>query len=284
MKRLFAFLLCACLIASCNSPEDKAEDFYEDMMEALEEQDFDKVLDVICEYDDWCNTQSEAEQQEFEEALELWEEKNKHEIDKMQEMAVECFPEWLNTGQFMKWIRINAGVMKTEDDYDYHYGTWSYNDQSVSVICFKGQYYIALDDGYSSAIMVPFEDAEKAMVWLEGVYSRLNDVRQKMTASGVREIDKKITIEVPDMLYRFDKSFYFSHGNIDRISGISSSEVRVGRHTSSGKDKIVIQFNNPYYMLTVSVESYHAMMAALKSRNEMKKQLDAYKELEDSIY
>jgi alpha-galactosidase len=152
------------------------------------------------------------------------------------------------------------------------------------MICFKGQYYIALDNGYSSAIMVPFEDAEKAMVWLEGVYSRLNDVRQKMTASGVREINKKITIEVPDMLYRFDKSFYFSHGNIDHISSISSSEVRVDRHSSSGKDRIVIQFNNPYYKLTVSVESYHAMMAALKSRNEMKRQLDAYMELGDSIY
>lgn len=280
MKRIFAVLLSTCFIASCSSPEDKAEDYYEDMMEALEEQDFDEVLNVICEYDDWYNKLSESEQQEFEEALELWEEKNKHEIDKMQEMAVGCFPEWLNTGQFMKWIRINDGVMKTKDYYDCHYGTWSYKDQEVSALCFEGKYYVCFDAWYDYFVMVPFEDAEKAMVWLEGVYSRLNDVRQKMTASGIREIDKKITIEVPDMLYRFDKSLYY----IDHISSISSSEVRVDRHSSSGKDKIVIQFNNPNYKLTVSVESYHAMMAALKSRNEMKKQLDAYMELEDSIY
>ena len=50
MKRIVAVLLSTCLIASCNSPEDKAEDFFEDMMEALEEQDFDKVLNVFCEY------------------------------------------------------------------------------------------------------------------------------------------------------------------------------------------------------------------------------------------
>ena len=69
MKRLFLVLLSTCLIASCNSPEDKAEDFFEDMMEALEEQDFDEVLNVFCEYDDWYNTLSESEQQEFDEAL-----------------------------------------------------------------------------------------------------------------------------------------------------------------------------------------------------------------------
>ena len=281
MKRIVTVLLSTCLIASCNSPEDKAEDLYEDMMEALEEQDFDKVLNVFCEYDDWHNTLSESEQQEFEEAMELWEKKNKHEIDKMQEMTVECSPEWLNTGQFMKWIRIYNGVMKTENDYGYNYGTWSYKDQSVSMICFKGQYYIALDNDYSSAVMVPFENAEKAMRWLDGVYSRLTDIRKKMDASGVSDIEKNITIEEPDMLYCLEK--HYSPTEVYRISDISYSEISIKRNRSFGTDHISISFE-PRGSLTVSDESYHAMMAALKSRNEMKKQLDAYKELEDSIY
>lgn len=281
MKRIVAVLLSTCLVASCNSPEDKAEDLYEDMMEALEEQDFDKVLDVFCEYDDWHNTLSESEQQEFEEAMELWEKKNKHEIDKMQEMTVECSPEWLNTGQFMKWIRIYNGVMKTENDYGYNYGTWSYKDQSVSMICFKGQYYIALDNDYSSAVVVPFENAEKAMRWLDGVYSRLTDIRKKMDASGVSDIEKNITIEEPDMLYCLKKIYRSTE--VYRISDISYSKISIKRNRSFGTDHISISFE-PRGSLTVSVESYHAMMAALKSRNEMKKQLDAYMELGDSIY
>ena len=281
MKRLFAVLLSTCLIASCNSPEDKIEDFYEDFMEALEDKDFDEALNLMCEFDDWINTLSESEQQEFEEAMELWEKKNKHEIDKMQEMTVECSPEWLNTGQFMKWIRIYNGVMKTENDYGYNYGTWSYKGQSVSMICFKGQYYIALDNDYSSAVMVSFEDAEKAMRWLDGVYSRLTDIRKKMDASGVSDIEKNITIEEPDMLYCLKKIYRSTE--VYRISDISYSEISIKRNRSFGTDHISISFE-PRGSLTVSDESYHAMMAALKSRNEMKKQLDAYKELENSIY
>lgn len=282
MKRLFLVLLSTCFIASCSSPEDKAEDYYEDMMEALEEQDFDEVLNVICEYDDWYNTLSESEQQEFEEALELWEEKNKHEMDKMQEMAVECFPEWLNTGQFMKWIRINDGVMKTEDYYDYHYGTWSYKDQEVSALCFEGKYYVFFEPArFDYIVVVPFENAEKAMRWLDGVYSRLTDIRKKMDASGVSDIEKNITIEEPDMLYCLDKNYRSTE--ICRISDISYSEISIKRNRSFGTDHIRISFE-PRGSLTVSDESYHAMMAALKSRNEMKKKLDAYKELEDSIY
>jgi hypothetical protein len=282
MKRLFLVLLSTCFIASCSSPEDKAEDFFEDMMEALEEQDFDKVLNVFCEYDDWYNTLSESEQQEFDEALELWEEKNKHEAAKMQEMAVECSPEWLNTGQFMKLIRHTAGVMKTEDYYDYYYGTWSYKDQEVSALCFEGKYYVVLDhEWYDYLVVVPFENAEKAMRWLDGVYSRLTDIRKKMDASGVSDIEKNITIEEPDMLYCLKKIYRSTE--VYRISDISHSEISIKRNRSFGTDHISISFE-PRGSLTVSDESYHAMMAALKSRNEIKKQLDAYKELEDSIY
>lgn len=278
MKRIVAVLLSTCLIASCNSPEDKAEDFYEDMMEALEEQDFDKVLNVFREYDDWYNTLSESEQQEFEEALE----KNKHEADKIQDMLVECSPEWLNTGQFMKLIRHSAGEMKTEDYYDYHYGTWSYKDQEVSALCFEGKYYVCFDAWYDYFVMVPFEDAEKAMVWLEGVYSRLTDIRKKMDASGVSDIEKNITIEEPDMLYCLET--FYGRTEVCRISDISYSEISIKRNRAFGTDHIRITFDEPRCSMTVSDESYHAIMAALKSRNEMKKQLDAYKELEDSIY
>lgn len=281
MKRLFLVLLSTCFIASCSSPEDKAEDYYEDMMEALEEQDFDEVLNVICEYDDWYNTLNESEQQEFDEALELWEEKNKHEADKMQEMVIECFPEWLNTGQFMKWIRITDGVMKTEDYYDYHYGTWSYKDQEVSALCFEGKYYVCLNAWYDYLVVVPFENAEKAMRWLDGVYSRLTDIRKKMAASGVSDIEKNITIEEPDMLYCLKKIYRSTE--VYRISDISYSEISIKRNRSFGTDHIRISFESSG-SLTVSDESYHAMMAALKSRNEIKKQLDAYMELEDSIY
>lgn len=282
MKRLFLVLLSTCFIASCSSPEDKAEDFYEDMMEALEEQDFDEVLNVFCEYDDWYNTLSESEQQEFDEALELWEEKNKHEADKMQEMAVKCSPEWLNTGQFMKLIRHSAGKMKTEDYYDYHYGTWSYKDQEVSALCFEGKYYVFFEPvSYYGFVVVPFENADKAMRWLEGVYSRLTDIRKKMDASGVSDIEKNITIEEPDMLYCLEKNYRST--DIYRISDIGYSEISIKRNRSLGTDHIRISFE-PRGSLTVSDESYHAMMAALKSLNEMKKQLDAYKELEDSIY
>ena len=282
MKRLFLVLLSTCLIASCNSPEDKAEDFFEDMMEALEEQDFDEVLNVFCEYDDWYNTLSESEQQEFDEALELLEEKNKHEADKMQDMLVECSPEWLNTGQFMKLIRHTAGEMKTEDYYDYHYGTWSYKDQEVSALCFEGKYYVCFAAWYDYFVVVPFENAEKAMSWLDGVYSRLNDVRKKMDASSVSDIEKNITIEEPDMLYCLEK--FYGSTEVCRISNISYSEISIKRNRSFGTDHIRITFEEPRCSMTVSDESYHAMMAALKSRNEMKKQLDAYKELEDSIY
>jgi hypothetical protein len=67
------------------------------------------------------------------------------------------------------------------------------------------------------------------------------------------------------------------------VSSARNSEISIDKNRSTGTDKIEININ-PYRSLTISDESYHAMKAALKSRDVMMKALKAYKELEDSIY
>lgn len=282
MKRIFAALLCACFLAACTSPERMVEGYYEDLMDALEQYDFDKALDLSVEYNAWYNTLSESEQQEVNAAQNLWQENNKREIKKLDDLTEACFPEYLNTEQFIKWIQWIPGEMTTENYY--HYGVWRYHDQSVSMVCANGKYYIAFNDfsSYNVRVVVPFENADKAVKWLDKTYSRLTDVRKQMNAAGVTSVNKKITIEVPDMLCLIETSGYRSC-EVKPVSSALNSEISIDKNRSTGTDKIEININ-PYRSLTISDESYHAMKAALKSRDVMMKVLKAYKELEDSIY
>jgi hypothetical protein len=282
MKRIFAALLCACFLAACTSPERMVEGYYEDLMDALEEHDFDKALDLSFEYKAWYDTLSESEQQEVNAADNLWQDNNKREIKKLDDLTEACFPEYLNTEQFIKWIQWIPGEMTTENYY--HYGVWRYDDQSVSMVCAGGKYYIAFNDfsSYYARVVVPFENADKAVKWLDKTYSRLTDVRKQMNAAGVSSVNKKITIEVPDMLCLIETSGYRSC-EVKPVSSARNSEISIDKNRSTGTDKIEINID-PYHSLTISDESYHAMKAALKSRDVMMKALKAYKELEDSIY
>ena len=144
-------------------------------------------------------------------------------------------------------------------------------------------------------ILVSLSDADRAISWLTDLYTKLTDTRQKMKDAGVERIEKKITIDNPGFLYTADQS-YRSSGpryNVEYVEWIDRPSIEIELDRDYGQDKIQFQVNSHY--LTISDDSYPAMIAALKARNEMKTKLEKYineqqeldrrkREIEDSIW
>lgn len=309
MKRIFIYILSAFLLAACASPEERMVEYLDKMAQALNKGNDAEFAEIVREFESWYNGLSASDQKEADLAEERWAFTNvfdysliSFELMDLEEKHKKDNPTWYNTEQFMKFIRTSEGEMSTKNDEveDYYYASWSHDYNSAYIVYINDKYYIALNSPYFRPfIIVPFENADRALVWLDGIYSKLTNIRQQLIDADLEEVEKKITIEEPYMCYVVTNNYRSGEPDwrIDYDLSIWSSTIDVDLDRDEydyGKDEIEIHFS-PSCWLTITDASYHAMCAALKSRNVMKQKLEKYvererdrerrqKQLEDSIY
>lgn len=261
MKRILALVLYAFIWVACTSPADRAEDLFDDIIEAMEEKDFDKYLDILIEYKKWYDSASMSEQQEFDEA---WREIDMEDKDEMIKLEHGFFPKWLNSGQFEKWCLWDECYVTIGKDRDYYYGSCNYKDQNAYIICFDNKYYISLNDPSDfPAVIVPFEEADKAIKWLDGVYSRFTSIRGKVK-------NKHVTIANPDMCYVVGEDYKSGEYKWLIYDDLYIWESKISCELDG---ELEIHFS-PCGSLTITDASYHAMKGALKSRNILKESME----------
>lgn len=87
MKK-FAFICLAALgltFASCSkTPEQKAVSYCNEMLEAMQDGDMGKAMEVAMEAEKWQNSLPEEEQKAVKEASKKWEEEHAEEIEEAQ--------------------------------------------------------------------------------------------------------------------------------------------------------------------------------------------------------
>ena len=204
-------------------------------------------------------------------------------------------PTCFDTEQFMELIRTTYCQINVEREGEYYIGTWSHDYNYATIVYLNGEYYICVNGaGGYHPILVTFENAGKAMSWLENTYSRLLDIEQKAIDAEVDKIEEDITLAETDAFYVI-KETYNRDGPKYRVitdPWIYTSKVWV--EPEDGIAQIIYKLGY-YGDLYLMDENYHAMMAALKSRHVMKKKFEVLlkkewdrerrkKELEDSIY
>ena len=284
-------------------------EYLDKMAQAIDAGDDAELEDLYIECDNWYTRLSASKQKEAELAAEAWVERNiidyymiALKIAELDRKYAKENPTWYNTEQFMKFIKTSDGDMavKIDEVENYYYATWSYDHNSVHIVYINDKYYIALNSPYFRPfIIIPFENADRAIAWLDGIYSKLTGVRQQLKDAGLEEVEKQITLPDPSMCYVVDDNYRSGQPDwrIDYDLRIWDSTIDVDfdrEEYDYDKDQIKINFT-PSCWLTITDASYHAMVAGLKSRDVMKKKLEKYvmeeqdrerrqKQLEDSIY
>lgn len=205
-----------------------------------------------------------------------------------------CGPAYYDTEQFVDYIKTADGEMTERVPGEYYLAEWEYANVASTIVYLNGEYFISLNSDTFSPVLVSFENAENAIDWLDKTYARLTEVRQKMKDAGVEKIEEKITLDETKIFYVAGRS-YKSRGPeyaVDRVTWINFPWIKVDLNDS---DEDEIELKVLSNRLTITDKSYHAMIAALKSRDVMKKKLQGFvengidkhrsqKELEDSIY
>ena len=283
-------------------------EYLDKMAQAIDADDDAELEDLCIECHNWYHGLDASEQLEADEAQASWAEVNMWtwfsiavKINELQKNA-KGTPTWKNTEQFMKFIKTSDGDMdvKIDEVENYYYASWSYDHNSAYIVYINDKYYIALNSPYFRPfIIIPFENAERAIAWLDGIYSKLTGVRQQLKDAGLEEVEKQITLPDPSMCYVVDDNYRSGQPDwcIDYDLRIWNSTIDVDLDREEydyDKDQIKIHFT-PDCWLTITDASYHAMVAGLKSRDVMKKKLEKFvmeekdrerrqKQLEDSIY
>jgi hypothetical protein len=309
MKRIFICILSVFLLTACASPEERMVEYLDKMAQAIDAGDDAELEELYIEYHNWYNRLSASKQKEAELAAEAWGERNiidyyviAFKIAELERKYAKENPTWYNTEQFMKFIKTSDGDMavKIDEVENYYYASWSYDYNSVYIVYINDKYYIALNSPYFRPfIIIPFENADRAIAWLDGIYSKLTGVRQQLKDAGLEEVEKQITLPDPSMCYVVVDNYRSGQPDwrIDYDLRIWDSTIDVDfdrEEYDYDKDQIKIHFT-PSCWLTITDASYHAMVAGLKSRDVMKKKLEKYvmeeqdrerrqKQLEDSIY
>ena len=303
MKRIFVALVCAVMMVGCTSPEEKMTDYLDQLCRAAMNDDDDEFMEIYYEAREWIDGLSSSSEAEADRAAEAWGESNIWGYMVIMQKASELgkkyereHPKWYTTEQFVKYIKTTEPDLRTEEAGEYYTASWRHESVSAKVVYLNGDYYIDL--GAYFPILVPFENAERAITWLNRTYSRLTDLRDDMKDAGVENIDKKITLDNPRIFYSADRS-YRSSGpryEIDKNPDFMYPRIEVDLDRSYydyDGDNIEVKIGGN--TLTISDKSYHAMIAALKCRNEMEKELSKYvksenererrkRELENSIF
>ena len=309
MKRIFIYILSAFLLAACASPEERMVEYLDKMAQAIDADDDAELEDLCIECLNWYKRLSASERKEATLAEEAWGERNMidyymitFKLAKLERKYAKENPTWKNTEQFMKFIKTSDGDMDVKIDKveNYYYASWSYDHNSAYIVYINDKYYIALNSPcWPPFIIIPFENAERAIAWLDGIYSKLTGVRQQLKDAGLEEVEKQITLPDPSMCYVVDDNYRSGQPDwcIDYDLRITYSTIDVDfdrEEYDYDKDQIEIHFTSSCW-LTITDASYHAMVAGLKSRDVMKKKLEKFvmeekdrerrqKQLEDSIY
>lgn len=198
-------------------------------------------------------------------------------------------------------VELKGEIMSTAKSGEYYYGVWNYGDSKIGMAWINGGYYIVmnrcyvprmLDAGVNGMVYVSFDDAERAVSWIESQYSKLNDIRKQMEENEVEEISKTIAIEDPGLFYLYHHDAgYYSDGSCTLPLSVNPATINI----NLGKNPHAEMSLAYFFDLKISDKTYPVMMAALKNRHEMKKQFEAYvneqldkerrkRELENSIW
>lgn len=69
MKKFFLVLAAVALFVACKSPAEKAQDYADDIAEAIKEGDTEKAEEIAKEAEEWYNGLDEDEKKEANEAM-----------------------------------------------------------------------------------------------------------------------------------------------------------------------------------------------------------------------
>ena len=282
MKRFLFVLLMAVAMAACTSPEERAIEGMKELYKVAMMGDDAKFVELFEELDNWSESLDEDDDARVEAELDKWYE---HNVD----AAILIYKTYQRLF-FGDYVSGNDGRMNTRVSGEYYSASWDYGISTADIVYINGSYYINL-----GPVLVSLSDADRAISWLTDLYTKLTDTRQKMKDAGVERIEKKITIDNPGFLYTADQS-YRSTGpryNVEYVEWIDRPSIEIDLDRDYGQGKIQFQVNSHH--LTISDDSYPAMIAALKARNEMKAKLEKYineqqeldrrkREIEDSIW
>ena len=282
MKRFLFVLLMAVAMAACTSPEERIVEFMEELYVAAKSGDDARFLEIYDDMYAWAEDVDEEDQGGAEAALFDWANNN--------DEAIRLLTQTYQRLRYGDYVKKEYGRMNTRVSGEYYSASWDYGISTADIVYINGSYYINL-----GPVLVSLSDADRAISWLTDLYTKLTDTRQKMKDAGVERIEKKITIDNPGFLYTADQS-YRSTGpryNVEYVEWIDRPSIEIDLDRDYGQGKIQFQVNSHH--LTISDDSYPAMIAALKARNEMKAKLEKYineqqeldrrkREIEDSIW
>jgi hypothetical protein len=277
MKRIFLILCCAIVVVSC-SPKEKVYRSLDMMAAALERGDEEEFAELADEYGEWFAGLGTSRKIKAEEAAMAWGALypfaynaiafKSHQLVRAYERE---HPKWFNTEQFMDLIETSDPSMhtKTRNGYSYYYASWTHEYVSASMICIDGDYYISVGLPVIPFLVVPIENAESALVWLDGLYSNLVDLRQQLKDAGLDKVETDITVQVPDMCCIVKERYSSSQAPwcIESVLRIERASIEIDLEREDfdyDDDQITIRFY-PGCSFTITDASYHAMRAALKS-------------------
>ena len=261
-------------------------EYLDKMAQAIDAWDDAELADLLDEFENWSNTLSASEQKEAEDAMETWAGRNNGRYDIINNLIGVY---WLaldlkhnrryNTEEFMKFIKTSDCEVHVEQEGEYYTGYWSNHYNSATIVYLNGEYYICVNgDGTYKPVLVSFENADKAISWLEKSYSRLLEIERKAKEVEVSKVSEDITLDKTDAFYVI-KDTYKSEGPKYRLvtDPWISSEIWI--EPEDDWAQLIISFSY-YGDIHLRDETYHDIIAALKSRHIMKRKFEVHVEKE----
>lgn len=281
-------------------------EYLDKMAQAIDAGDDAELEDLYIECHNWYHGLDASERLEADEAQARWAEVNMWawfsialKINELQENAQKTAkesdaPRYYNTEQFMNLIKTSDCEVRVEREGEYYTGYWSHDYNYATIVYLNGEYYICVNgNGTYQPVLVSFENANKAIAWLEKSYSRLLEIERKAKEVEVSKVSEDITLDKTDAFYVI-KDTYKSEGPKYRLvtDPWISSEIWI--EPENDWAQLIISFSY-YGDIHLRDETYHAMMAALKSRHIMKRKFEVHvekeltrenrqRELDDLIY